>query len=139
MIKFILTIMISALISTASLAQDYTQALAAADSTNFSVCKKNGWLLYNSYLSVLTTDQMQIELIIGHERDIDLSQEQLIGKVKTASFVPDTEQTLIFKLLEDSYQLRITTTGECYLRLASGSLPGETGPIIISVRTAYNK
>jgi hypothetical protein len=111
-------------------------ALATADSSYFAVNIKAGWQQFNSYLTSINTDSVMIETIVQHDRTIDLSQEQLIGKIKSNNLLSETEQTLSFKLIDNLYQLRIEPNGKCYLRLSSGSLP-DSNPVIIPVRVVY--
>ena len=119
-------------------AQNHSKALAAADTTNFSINKKENWKLYNSYLSHINEDSVMIELILQHDTNINWDEEHEIGKIKTNSFLPKNEQTVYFKLIADEYQLRIEKNGKCYLKVL-GSLPDKKDPVIIPVRAVYKK
>jgi hypothetical protein len=139
MIKPIFIIALTLLTGCGLFAQDHSKALAAADTTNFTVNRKDGWQLYNSCLTPVSADSVMIELIVQHSRDINWGQEQQVGKIKPESFFPKAGQTLVFKLLDDAWQLRVDKNGKCYLRLASGSLPDEADPVVIPVRAVYKK
>ncbi len=121
-----------------STAQDNSAALAAADSSHFSVNYVDGWQLFNSYVAAYAADSVQLEIIIQHNNTIDWTQEQYVGKVKTASFVPHVAQSLSFNLITAYYILRIDTQGKCYLRLSSGAAPA-VNPAIIPVNVIYKK
>jgi hypothetical protein len=139
MLKSIFTLIISALISFSAMSQDRALVLAAADPSNFSVNSKDGWLLYNSCLTLLKSDSILIELILQHDRNISWDKEQLVGKIKSSSFYPRFGQTVSFNLLLNNYKLRIDNIGECYMRLDAGSLPTDADSVIIPVRAYYKK
>jgi hypothetical protein len=139
MLKSIFTIIISAMISISAMSQDRALALAAADSSNFSVNSKEGWLLYNSCLTSLKSDSILLELILQHDRNISWESEQLVGKIKTSSYFPRYGQTVGFNLLLNNYKLRIDNNGKCFLRLDVGSLPDDADSVIIPVRAYYKK
>jgi hypothetical protein len=123
-------------ISSRTLAQDYSSAIAAADTSSFSVNHNDGWELFNSYVAPYRADSVQLEIIVKHSSSIDWRQEHYVGKVKTAGLIPTAGQTLFFNLTVTNYSLRIDGTGKCYLRLVSGELPrGE--PVIIPVKVFY--
>jgi len=133
----IFTIIIVSLLSMNSFAQQHSNALAKADTINFSVNKKDGWKLFNSCVKLIKNDSVMIGLILQHDRSIDWEQEQQIGRIKSKSFIPKLEKTLSFQLLANFCQLRIDTNGKCYLSLKPGALPDEMDPLIIPVRVVF--
>jgi len=137
--KIVQAALLSALIivgvaSTAK-AQNNAAALAAADTSKFSVNTTGGWQLYNSFLDKYKTDSAQIELIVQHD-SINLAQEQYVGEIKYAPFRPSIMQTLAFSLLSDNYTLRIETNGKCYLKWLSAPAQA-TGPVVIPLKVYY--
>jgi hypothetical protein len=125
-------------ITFSSVAQMDSAALAAADTTGFSVNHADGWELYNSYAAPYKTDSVQLELVIQHTNNISWSQEQYIGKVKTGSLLPQNSQSLWFNLTVSAYVLRIGPDGKCYLRFVSGTSPN-SNPVVIPVKVYYKK
>jgi hypothetical protein len=121
-----------------SFSQDHAAALAVADSVNFSINRGDGWKLFNSYATVYKKDSVQLEMILQHNNTVNWKVEQLVGKVKTASLIPQKEQMLVFNLMMTNYSLRVDTNGKCYLLLTSGPVPQED-PVIIPVRVFYKK
>lgn len=109
---------------------------ASADSSYIAVNKKGDWQFLASYLTTVKTDSVMIEMIVQHDRTIDWTQEQLVGRIKSTSLLPKASQTVSFSLIFDVYQLRVEPNGRCYLRLASGSLP-DGDPVIIPIRAKY--
>ena len=127
------------LICSLNFAQDHKKALAAADSSNFSVNNKEGWKLYNSCLIPISADSIMIGLILQNDLSIDLDREQMIGSIKSGKFFPEDARILSFKLITDTYQLRVDKNGKCFLRLVSGSKSDDAENIIIPVRAVYKK
>ena len=117
-------------------AQDHGKAIAAADSSRFSPNKKDGWQLYNSFISNYQKDSAQVELILQHDGAIDWKQEQMVGKIKYQQLQPNNAQTLPFKLLNESYSLRIDEKGKCYLKFINGLMP-TANPFIIPLKVNY--
>lgn len=117
-------------------AQDHSKALAAADTSRFSPNKKDGWQLFNSFVNNYQKDSAQVELILQHDGTIDWKQEQLVGKIKYRPLQPSTGQDLPFKLLNESYSLRIDDKGKCYLKFINGFMP-TANPFIIPLRVYY--
>jgi len=117
-------------------AQDHSKAIAAADSSRFSPNKKEGWQLFNSFINSFQKDSAQLELILQHDGTIDWKQEQLVGKIKSQALQPNTTQTLPFKLLNESYALRIDNKGKCYLKFVNGFVP-TANPFIIPLIVNY--
>ena len=111
-------------------------AKASADSSTIAVNTKAGWQFFSSYLTPINADCVMIEMIVQHDRTIDWTQEQLVGRIKSTSMLPKTSQTVSFNLISDQYQLRVEPNGRCYLRLATGTLP-DGDPVIIPVRALY--
>ncbi len=117
-------------------AQDHSKALAAADTSRFSPNKKDSWQLFNSFVSNYQKDSAQVELILQHDGTIDWKQEQLVGKIKYQPLQPSAAQTLPFKLLNESYSLRIDDKGKCYLKFINGFIP-TANPFIIPLKVNY--
>lgn len=111
-------------------------AKASADSSYIAVNKRGGWQFLASYLTPINTDSVMIEMIVQHDRTIDWTQEQLVGRIKSISMRSKTSQIVSFSLMSDIYQLRVEPNGRCYLRLATGTLP-DGDPVIIPVRAVY--
>jgi len=109
---------------------------ASADSSYIAVNHKGDWQFLASYLTMVKTDSVMIEMIVQHDRTIDWTQEQLVGRIKSTSMLPRESQTVSFSLTSDVYQLRVEPNGRCYLRLAFGSLPNGD-PVILPVRAKY--
>ncbi len=117
-------------------AQDHSKAIAAADSSRFSPNKKDGWQLFNSFISNYQKDSAQVELILQHEGAIDWKKEQFVGKIKYQPLQPSISQTVPFKLLNESYALRIDDKGKCYLKFING-LMSTDNPFIIPLKVNY--
>ena len=112
--------------------------LASADSSYIAVNKRAGWQFLTSYLTPIKSDSVMIEMIVQHDKTIDWTQEQLVGRIKSISMLPKISQTVLFNLIENVYQLRIEPNGKCYLRLATGTLP-DVDPVIIPIRATYRR
>ena len=117
-------------------AQDHSKAIAAADSSSFSPNKKDGWQLYNSFFNSISKDSAQIELILQHNGNIDWRLEQQVGKIRYKVLQPNKEQQILFKLLNESYALRIDDKGRCYLKFIKGIMPSNN-PFIIPLQVNY--
>lgn len=130
------TVFLSFSVNTVVAQADYSKAYAAADSSRFSLNKKDGWQLFNSFVSNYQKDSAQLELIIQHANNIDWRQEQYIGKIKYQPLQPGQEQSLPFNLLLDTYILRIDDNGKCYLKFISGTLP-TADPFIFPLKVLY--
>lgn len=130
------------IISCFSLSKSYGQenaaAIAAADTTNFSVNDTGGWQLYNSYVAALGDDSVQLELIVQHNNNINWNDELYVGKIKPEPFLPSVSRSVVFDLITVSYQIRIDTGGRCYIRFVSG-LPPSQDPFIIPVKVRFKK
>jgi len=113
-------------------------AKASADSSYIAVNKKAGWQFLTSYLTPIKSDSVMIEMIVQHDKTINWSQEQLVGRIKSTSMIPRRSRTISFNLIENVYQLRVEPDGKCYLWLGSGSLP-DADPVIIPVRATYKR
>jgi hypothetical protein len=119
-------------------AQNDSAALVEADTVNFSVNSAEGWQLFNSYVASYNTDSVQLEIIIRHTNNIDLNQEQYVGKIKTSSLRPNSERIIPFSLVGTNYRVRIETSGKCYMKVVSGAAP--TGnPVVIPFLLIYKK
>jgi len=121
-----------------STAQNNSAAIAAADTSEFSVNSAGGWQLFNSYVEMQNADSVQLEIIIQHSNNINWSLEQYVGKIKPASLLPIQERTVSFNLITNQYLLRIDNEGKCFLKLFSGAAPGDD-PAVIPVKIIYKK
>lgn len=122
-------------------AQDVQQdsaALAAADTSHFSVNHNNGWHLFNSYVAAYQSDSVQLELIIMHANTIPWDQEQYIGKIRVQNLIPSATRNVSFSLITVQFAMRIDSTGRCYLKKTSGNLPEEEN-IAIPLKIYYRK
>lgn len=108
-----------------SFSQNNASAIANADTTNFSVNANGEWQLYNSYVALYGTDSVVLEITVQHANNINWSQEQYVGKVKTPSLRPATTQTVGFTLIADNYSLKVQNDGKCYLKLVAGPPLGQ--------------
>lgn len=143
MIQRVLTLLTGFLLFhlTAS-AQSDAAALAAADTTHFSVNKGGGWDLYNSYVAPYSSDSVRLELILKHPNDAlfslgILTGQQFVGTIKYATLLPQSSQTVSFQLLSSTYQLRIDPDGSCYLSFVNGSQPTKS-MVVIPLKVVYN-
>lgn len=118
--------------------QEDSAALAAADTTHFSINHSNNWHLFNSYVAPYQSDSAQLELIIMHANTLAWEQEQYIGKIRVPGLVPLNTQTIPFSLITVQFTLRIDNTGRCYLKKISGDLPNEEN-IAIPLKIYYRK
>lgn len=121
-----------------SYGQDNAAAIAAADTTNFSVYNEGGWQLYNSYVAALGADSVQLEIIVQHNNNVNWNDEHLVGKIKPEAFLPSATRSVLFDLVTVVYQIRIDTEGRCYISVASG-LPPDQDPFIIPVKVRFKK
>jgi hypothetical protein len=139
LIKSVLTVLLPVLfMAKSAVAQNHDAILANADSSHFSINKKDGWQLYNSYVTPYHSDSVQLELVIRQSNTIDWNAEQYVGKIKGAGLFPGTAQTLSFYLIQVEYALRVETNGKCYLRLVKGN-PAGTDPAMVPVQVFYKK
>jgi hypothetical protein len=127
---------IFSIISSVAKSQNNSIAFAAADSSKFSPNLKDGWQLFNSYVSTYKKDSATLELIIQHTNNINWTKEQFIGKIKYPALLPKAEQVAFFTLISNKYRIRIETTGRCYLNFIAGAIPtGE--PVILPLTIFY--
>lgn len=132
-------VMLSALSATfAQSDNDRNKALASADTSYFSVNKKEGWQLYNSYASNVVADSTQLEVILQHDAGINWQNSNYIGKLKGTAFKPQTTRLAQFTWITTVFEVQINTDGNCYMRLVSGPLP-QGNPVVIPVRMVYKK
>lgn len=117
-------------------AQNNAAAIAAADTSRFSVNAEGGWQLFNSYVESYKADSAQLELIVQHS-NINLAQEQYLGRIKDAALRPSTAQNLAFSLLSDNYTLRVDADGKCYLRWLTAPAAAAEGPVILPLKVYY--
>jgi len=114
-------------------------AKATADSSSFVINGKAGWQQYGSSIAILPSDSVMLETIVQHiKTNIDWTNEQFIGKIRSNSLRPAISLIATFNLLINTYQLRIEPNGRCYLLLVSGSLP-DSDPVIIPIQVLYKR
>lgn len=108
------------------------------DSTTFLIDSAAGWSLFSPpYLGMLNADSAELELILSRNNDIDWTAEHKVGIISDSSFFPKSEQTYIFYLLNNNtWSIRITATGECYVTQTSGQPPSDN-PAIVPVRAHF--
>jgi len=135
-IKGLIIILDLILSSTYIQAQSDSIAFAAADTSHFSPNKDGGWQLFNSYVSNYQSDSARLELIIQHANNIDWTTEQLIGSISDSSLIPSQGQNISFTLLTNNYNLRLDTSGRCYIRFVNGDLPTDD-PFVIPLKILY--
>ena len=120
-----------------SLAQiDTAKVLAAADTSNFSVNKRDGWGLYNSYVAASGTDSVRLELILFKKGNINWKEKQYVGKIKQSDLYPETNQTIAYKLIDRKYDVTVEKNGDCYFRLTSDN-PPDKGEVTIPLQVKY--
>jgi len=134
--KLFVLLLISFFMASGTMAQDSTNLAQTVDSADLSINHNDGWQLLNAYIRPTQTDSVQFELIIQHANNIDWTQEQYFGRIKLPELMPASEQSVSFKILEDSYLLRIDTAGGCYLKFLNGGLPS-ADPVIIFLKVFY--
>ena len=118
-------------------AQTDAAALAAADTTNFSVNHLDGWQLYNSFIAS-KFDSVQVEIIASHVNNFTWTQEQYVGKIRNVALIPQSTQIVFFNLIATRYLFRINSDGKCYLSLKSGT-PLEGQLAVIPIKVNYKK
>ena len=124
-------------ITTESLAQiDTAKVLAAADTSSFSVNKRGGWGLYNSYVAASGTDSVQLELILFKKGNINWKEKQYVGKIKRPDLYPETNQTISYKLIDRKYDVTVEKNGDCYFRLTSDN-PPDKSEVTIPLQVKY--
>lgn len=120
----------------------------AADTTGFSPNKSAGWSTLCSYMSQDTKDSINMELVLILKPEngrMGGSDEKLIGSITNKSFLPQKNQVVPYDLLSDNkWNLRITTSGECYLVQVKGygvrksELQGNPDMIPIKIKYSSN-
>jgi hypothetical protein len=123
--QIVSTIFFIAVFSSSSFSQSSdSAALAAADTTYFSVNLAEGWRLYNSYASATNgSDSAVLDIILRYAGTINLTQPVYVGKIKEPSLKPASIQTIAFSLITSNYILKIDVEGRCYINIISGSQP----------------
>lgn len=119
-----------------SFAQNNAAALAAADTTRFSVDLGGGWQIFNSYVNQYHTDSAVIELIVQHNNNINWYQPQYVGKIKDNNLKPNTDQNILFNIMYSTYRILIKKNGKCYITFVSGSMP-VNNPTVIPLKAYY--
>ena len=113
-------------------------ALAAADTSGFSINNQGGWQLYNSYVAAAAADSIQLEIILQHDNNLNWSNSIYIGRIKGSSFYPQNDRLVSFNLINTMYELKVDKNGKCYLRLVSGNLSG-INTVVIPIQLFYKK
>jgi len=134
--KLFVLLIISFCMASGTMAQDSNNLTESIDTADLSINHDDGWQLLNAYIRPTQTDSVRFELIIQHPNNVDWTLEQYFGKIKLPELAPAAEQSIIFKILENSYLLRIDTTGSCYLKFLNGGLPS-ADPVIIFLKVLY--
>lgn len=119
-------------------AQDYSTIKEKADTINFSVTKHNDWQLLNSYVSLNSKgDSVQLELVaLSDQKNINWKKEQYVGSIKQKQFLSKKEQTVTYRLLNDTYKVKIKPDGKCYFTLDKGK-PPVAFPVVIPIKISY--
>lgn len=140
--KFIifLAVLVSILIITGfvpSRKTQHTLRMANTDSVSFSPNSDDGWSTLSYYLHQEVDDSVDFELVIQHANNINWGEEQWIGTLSGANYIPVSEQYAAYSLLPgDNWNMHITADGKCFLNLIEGSLP-PGDPIIIPLKVRY--
>lgn len=124
------------LLTLKSAGQNNQAAIAAADTTRFSVDLNSGWQMYNSYVAPYHTDSAQLELILQHNNNINWYQQQYVGKIKYSPLLPNADRNIVFNLLGSSYRIVIKKNGKCYIYFVSGTQPA-SNPAVIPLKVFY--
>ncbi len=107
-------------------AQNYQAAIAAADTSRFSVNKAGGWQLFNSHVNNVSMDSVCAEVVLQHSNNINWQQLQLVGKIKFIDALPKVNKVMPFRLLNNGYLFQVQTDGSCYLSFVNGIFPATT-------------
>ncbi|MDX1955745.1 MAG: hypothetical protein SFU20_09450 [Chitinophagaceae bacterium] len=119
-------------------AQSDSIALNSADTSQFSPNQQGNWRIYNAFFLDLGADSVQLELILRQDQTLDWGAEHYIGRIKNPSYVPQSEQSLSFVLVNNTYSVRIDSIGKCYLKQLSGAPPVEA-IVVVPVRINFHK
>lgn len=141
LLNALLTVLVMLCTVSATFAQsnsDKDKALAAADTSYFSVNKKDGWQMYNSYASNVSVDSIQLEVILQHDANINWQNRNYIGKIKGSAFRPQSTRVAQYIWINTVFEIQINTDGSCYIKLVSGPLP-QGNPVVLPVRVIYKK
>jgi hypothetical protein len=117
---------------------DNSAAIAAADSSHFSVNLAGGWQLFNSFAEPLHADSVQVELILQQNGLINWQADQFVGTIKPASLKPVSARNIVYSLMQDKYLIRVEPDGKCFLHLTAGS-PPQSSPAVLFVKFVYLK
>ena len=90
-----------------------------------------------SHLTVLKQDSVLFELVVGWPQvETDLTHEQLVGRIKLRSMLPEKAQTVAFRFMRSEYSLRIEPNGKCFIKLVKGT-PPKSDQQVIPIRAKY--
>ncbi len=108
------------------------------DTLKFTPNARQGWGSYNSYLNY-SGDSIKFELILYriNSDSLNWEQEMSVGTVAEA-YIPEIERHIFFTRFRRNWQLRITPSGDCRLRLFSGKVPFPSR-IVIPIQIKYKK
>lgn len=125
------------IINSAAKAQD-SLAIAAADTTHFSINSASGWELFNSYFELRGADSCDIEMVFQHSNNIDWSAYHQIGSLKTNAYKPTGDQILSFNMGQRSYFFKIDSQGNCWIKKENGNAHDQD-KVVLAFRHAYKK
>jgi hypothetical protein len=96
--------------------------LPATDTSSFTPNTTQGWSKMSLYLNQQTTDSADFEIILMRNAGMQGTSELFAGTITNPAFIPVSEQQIIYHLLiGNTWNIRITTSGQCYIRQTEGS------------------
>ena len=109
-----------------------------SDTTSFEPNRAEGWWTLSVYLNQETPDSVDFELILEQRNKIQWTDEQFIGTITNANFIPKTSQQLTYKLLHNNlWEMKIDTTGNCFFNLTNGYAPPGDSVFVVPVKVRY--
>lgn len=116
-----------------------TTLVSNIDTISFTSNIDSGWSIYSVYLNGDNLKRVEFELIIKQINKINWRTEHFIGTITNAEWVPEKEQRLTYKLLENSiWHVLVQPSGKCYLKLIQGDPPPDK-PGVIPIKVRYKK
>lgn len=131
-----ISIFLFSLSSTAK-AQD-SLAIAAADTTHFSINHSSGWELFNSYFESQGEDSCDIEMVFRHNNNIDWNEYHQVGSIKTNTYKPSSDRVVSFSIGQHSYLFKIDSQGNCWVKKENGDAH-EEDKVVLAFRRVYKK
>jgi hypothetical protein len=119
-------------------AQSNNSAIAAADTTFFSINRDDTWQIYNSCASSSPLDTVKLEIIIQHDGPLNWQSSNYIGRIKNQNFWPFSLRTCKVDLLTMIFEVTVDSAGRCYLRLVSGNPPSRE-QVVVPVTVSFTK